>query len=86
MQELDAHVSSWSMLVGDRYGFVTVDIPDLAASSGFPAAALSPLLRAWRALRGQPPVSAAQILAAAARAGLVPRPDSSLRFSRYVNF
>jgi hypothetical protein len=76
-------VASWALLVGDRYGLVTVDIPDLpAGGGGFPAAALSPLLRAWRALRGQPAVSAAEILAAAARAGLVPRPDSSLRFSR----
>ncbi|CAL8465602.1 g5138 [Coccomyxa elongata] len=81
-KELDAHAASWGALVGDRYGLVTVDMPDLAPGVRFPATALSPLLRAWRSLRGQPPVPAAAILSAAARAGLVPRPDSSIRFSR----
>ncbi|BDA51454.1 probable phthiocerol synthesis polyketide synthase type I PpsA at C-terminar half [Coccomyxa sp. Obi] len=81
-EELDAHAASWAKLVGDRYGLVTVDMPDLAPRAQFPATALNPLLRAWRSLRGQPPVPAAAILSAAARAGLVPRPDSSIRFSR----
>ena len=61
-----------------------VDTPDLAPSSTFPAAALSPLLRGWRSLRDQPAVLASDILGAAARAGLVPRPDSSIRFSRHA--
>ena len=60
-----------------------MDIPDLAQDSGFPAAALQPLLRAWRSWRDQPAVLASDIVAAAARAGLVPRPDSSIRFSRH---
>ena len=60
-----------------------VDIPDLAPDSAFPAAALSPLLRAWRSWRDQPAVMATDLLGAAARAGLVPRPDSSIRFSRH---
>lgn len=29
-QELDAHAASWAALVGNRYGLVTVDMPDLA--------------------------------------------------------
>ena len=73
---------SWAQLTGDRYGLVTVDIPHLPRGAAFPAAALAPLLDAWRFLRGQPPVLASELLAAAARAGLVPRPDSSIRFSR----
>lgn len=75
-------MAAWSVLVGDRYGLVTVDMPDLAPGCAFPAAALAPLLRGWRSLRGQPPVPAAALLAAAARSGLVPRPDSSIHFSR----
>ena len=62
---------------------LAVDIPDLAPDSAFPAAALSPLLRAWRSWRDQPAVTASDLLGAAARAGLVPRPDSSIRFSRH---
>ena len=60
-----------------------VDTPDLAPGSTFPAAALAPLLRGWRSWRDQPAVLASDILSAAARAGLVPRPDSSIRFSRH---
>ena len=67
-----------------RCWWPVVDIPDLAPDSAFPAAALSPLLRAWRSWRDQPAVLASDILAAAARAGLVPRPDSSIRFSRHA--
>lgn len=81
-QELDAHLISWAQLAGDRYGLVTVDIPHLPRGAAFPAAALAPLLGAWRFLRAQPPVLASELLVAAARAGLVPRPDSSIRFSR----
>ena len=62
-----------------------VDTPDLAPGSSFPAAALAPLLRAWRSLRDQPAVLASDILGAAARAGLVSRPDSSIRFSRHAS-
>ncbi len=61
-----------------------VDTPDLAPGSTFPAAALAPLLRGWRSWRDQPAVLASDILGAAARAGLVPRPDSSIRFSRHA--
>ena len=82
VQELEAHLLGWAQLTGDRYGLVTVDLPHLPRGAAFPAAALAPLLDGWRALRGQPAVTASELLAAAAKAGLVPRPDSSIRFSR----
>ena len=81
-QALAAHLEAWAGLVGGRFGLVTVDVPCLPAGCAFPQTALSPLLDAWRAARGQALVGAPELLAAAAAAGLLPRPGVGLRLSR----
>jgi len=59
-----------------------VDVPALPAGCAFPQAVLSPLLDAWRTARGQALIQPAELLAAAAAAGLLPRPGTGMRFSR----
>lgn len=81
-QALAAHMKAWAGLVGGRFGLVTVDVPALPPGCTFPQAVLSPLLDAWRASRGQALVQPAQLLSAAAAAGLLPRPGTGMRFSR----
>lgn len=83
-QALAAHLAAWAGLVGGRFGLVTVDVPALPAGCTFPQAALCPLLDVWRIARGQALVEPAQLLAAAAAAGLLPRPGTGMRFSRSV--
>ena len=81
-QALAAHLAAWAGLVGGRFGLVSVDVPALPAGCVFPQAVLSPLLDAWRTARGQALVQPAELLAAAAAAGLLPRPGTGMRFSR----
>ena len=83
-QALATHLAAWAGLVGGRFGLVTVDVPALPAGCVFPQAALCPLLDVWRAARGQALIEPAQLLAAAAAAGLLPRPGTGMRFSRSV--
>ena len=74
---------SWSNLVGEQ-GLISVDLSD-GGKGQFPESSLSDLCLTWRQTFCQHPskdLTPSVILAAAAAAGLVPRPSTGLRFSR----
>ena len=74
---------SWSHLVGEQ-GLISVEL-SAGQSSSFPGAAVSDLWTMWRQVFCLQPcrdLTTPSILAAAAAAGLVPRPSTGLRFCR----
>ena len=84
LQAVAPHLHKWVALVSDRLGLVSADIPAVRCGPAFPASILNASVDVWRALQGAPIVEGPTLLAAAAAAGLVPRPGAGARFSRCV--
>lgn len=82
VQELAQYLETWSTLVG-VHGFISVDMPYLLPTSDFPFAHLHFLADAWQALCCRPLVDGPTLLCAAARSGLLLRPRTASRFSRF---
>ena len=83
LQALPEMMEAWAQVVGDQ-GLISVELSAFGAAP-FPQAAICELYGAWRAISvalGARELPPREVLAAAAAAGLVPRPGTGLRFSR----
>ena len=83
LQALPEMMEAWGQVVGDQ-GLISVELSAFGAAH-FPQAALCELYGAWRAISaplGARELAPREVLAAAAAAGLVPRPGTGQRFSR----
>ena len=83
LQALQDMMEAWAQVIGDQ-GLISVELSAFGAAH-FPQAAVCELYGAWRAFSaplGARELPPREVLAAAAAAGLVPRPRSGLRFSR----